>query len=87
MKNKIFKFSKVATAVLVLGLTAVGCTQDFNELNDNPNLTQTPLSYGVFNAANKLVTDATRNSFESGRVTLPWVQYSAQTNYTEEDRY
>lgn len=87
MKNKIFQFSKVATAVLVLGLTAVGCTQDFNELNDNPNLTQTPLSYGVFNAANKLVTDATRNSFESGRVTLPWVQYSAQTNYTEEDRY
>ena len=87
MKNRILNISKSLTAAVIIGFTAVGCTQDFDEINDNPNLTQTPLSYGIFNAANKIVTDATRNSFESGRVTLPWVQYSAQTNYTEEDRY
>lgn len=87
MKNKFLKLTKSLAAVAVIGFTAVSCTQDFEELNNNPNLTQAPLSYGIFNASNKLVTDATRNSFESGRVTLPWVQYSAQTAYTEEDRY
>ncbi len=87
MKNRIFNLSKTIVAVALLGLVTTACQQDFEEINDNPNATQTPLSYGVFNAANKMVTDATRNSFESARVTLPWVQYSAQTNYTEEDRY
>lgn len=87
MKNSILNLSKTILATALIGVVSIGCTQDFDEINDNPNLTQSPLSYGVFNAANKMVTDATRNSFESGRVTLPWVQYSAQTNYTEEDRY
>ena len=87
MKNRILNISKTIFAAALIGLVATGCKQDFEEINENPNLTQAPLSYGIFNAANKLVTDATRNSFESARVTLPWVQYSAQTNYTEEDRY
>ncbi len=87
MKNRILNLSKTILATALIGVVSIGCTQDFEAINDNPNATQTPLSYGVFNAANKMVTDATRNSFESGRVTLPWVQHSAQTNYTEEDRY
>lgn len=87
MKNRILNISKTIVAVAVVGMTAVGCQQDFDEINDNPNATDLPLSYGVWNATNKLVSDATRNSFESGRLALPWVQYSAQTNYTEEDRY
>lgn len=87
MKNRILNLSKTIVAAALIGFVSTGCKQDFDEINDNPNATQVPLSYGVFNAANKMVTDATRNSFESARVTLPWVQYSAQTNYTEEDRY
>lgn len=87
MKNIILNLSKTIAAATLIGAVSIGCTQDFDEINDNPNATTTPLSYGVFNAANKMVTDATRNSFESGRLALPWVQYSAQNNYTEEDRY
>lgn len=83
IKNIAYAF---AVAVVTSAAT-VSCTQDFDEINENPNNPETALSYGVWNASNKLVTDATRNSFESGRVTLPWVQYSAQTAYTDEDRY
>lgn len=87
MKKYITKITIAIAALTFTSVSTVSCTQDFEEINDNPNATQTPLSYGVFNAATRAVTEATRNSFESGRVTLPWVQYSAQTNYTEEDRY
>ena len=76
----------VATALLVTS-TVVSCADSFEEINTNPNSPEAALTYGIFNWANKAVTDATRNSFESGRVTLPWVQYSAQVAYTDEDRY
>ena len=68
-------------------LVPISCEQDFTEINDNPNNTSKPLSYGLFNSANKEVMDRQRGAFESGRLALPWVQYSAQRNYTEEDRY
>ena len=86
MKN-IKKIAYAFAAVLISSTAIVSCTQDFAEINTNPNSPETALSYGVWNAANKIVTDATRNSFESARVTLPWVQYSAQVAYTDEDRY
>lgn len=76
------------TTFSIIGLLSfTGCRQDFEEINNNPNATSSPLPYGLFNSANKEVMDGTRNAFESGRVTLGWVQYSAQTAYTEEDRY
>lgn len=87
MKN-IKKIAYAFAAVLITSsATVTSCRQDFEEINTNPNSPETALSYGIWNAANKIVTDATRNSFESARVTLPWMQYSAQTAYTEEDRY
>ncbi len=86
MKN-IKKIAYAFAAVLLSSSAIVSCTQDFDRINTNPNSPEVALSYGIWNGANKLVTDATRNSFESARVTLPWMQYSAQVNYTEEDRY
>lgn len=86
MKN-IKKIAYAFAVAVVTSASTVSCTQDFDEINTNPNNPETALTYGVWNASNKIVTDATRNSFESGRVTLPWVQYSAQTAYTDEDRY
>ena len=76
-----------AAVIVTSTATLVSCRQDLEEINTNPNSPETALSYGIWNATNKIVTDATRNSFESARVTLPWMQYSAQTAYTEEDRY
>ena len=63
------------------------CSDRFEDIDVNPNQTQNPLSYGLFNSANKEYMDEMRGSFSSGRVTLPWVQYSAQVQYTEEDRF
>ncbi|WP_172917808.1 SusD/RagB family nutrient-binding outer membrane lipoprotein [Capnocytophaga canis] len=74
--------------LLVGGLVALSsCNKDFEEINTNPNSPDAFISYAVFNSANKSLMDGTRGAFSSGRVALQWVQYSAQTNYTEEDRY
>lgn len=63
------------------------CSDRFEDIDVSPNSTKNPLSYGLFNSANKEYMDEMRGSFSSGRVALPWVQYSAQRAYTEEDRY
>ncbi|GIM61873.1 hypothetical protein CAPN008_19230 [Capnocytophaga canis] len=74
--------------LLVGGLVALSsCDKDFDEINTNPNSPDAFISYAVFNSANKSLMDGTRGAFSSGRVALQWVQYSAQRNYTEEDRY
>lgn len=82
--KKIFLSAIAAVALLT---TSVSCTGDFEEINTNPNNPLGAPTYGIFNAANKYVMDQTRGAFSSGRMTLPWVQYSAQRNYTEEDRF
>lgn len=78
-------------SVMALGLltTTVSCSDGLEELNQDPNRPEieNALAYGVFNFANKYLMDNTRSVFPSGRLALPWVQYSAQTTYTEEDRF
>lgn len=86
MKN-IKRYAFVMAAAFFTTTAVVSCTESFEEINTNPNNPEVALTYGIFNWANKSVTDVTRNSFESARVTLPWMQYSAQVAYTEEDRY
>ncbi|MFD2910039.1 SusD/RagB family nutrient-binding outer membrane lipoprotein [Flavobacterium ardleyense] len=85
------KIFKPLVAVLSLGLTllAVSCTDGFEDANINgnaPGMTDIS-SNGLFNNANKALINASRGDFSSGRIALPWVQYSAQRNYTEEDRF
>lgn len=78
-------------SIMSLGLVllTVSCTNQLEETNINPNspsITDVP-SYGLFNNANKAVMNASRGDFSSGRMALPWMQYSAQRNYTVEDRF
>ncbi|MDN3671857.1 SusD/RagB family nutrient-binding outer membrane lipoprotein [Flavobacterium branchiarum] len=78
-------------SVMALGLltTTVSCSDGLEELNQDPNrpeIINVP-AYGLFNYTNKFIMDNTRSSFPSGRLALPWVQYSAQVAYTEEDRF
>ncbi|KAF5270274.1 hypothetical protein FQR65_LT17853 [Abscondita terminalis] len=76
--------------IIALGalLTATGCQdQSLEDINKNPNDPEKVFSSGLMNSATKELMDATRNGFESGRMSLPWVQYSAQVAYTEEDRF
>lgn len=79
----------VLTIILAASVVSLptSCRQDFEEINTSPNSPSKALSYGLFNSANKELMDNTRGSFSSARVALPWVQYSAQRNYTEEDRF
>lgn len=74
-------------SVFTTALLSNSCSDKFDEIDINPNSTSKPLTYGLFNSANKELTDNTRDEWQSGRMTLPWVQYSAQRAYTEEDRY
>jgi hypothetical protein len=83
---------KMKKVVLILSVFAItfatnSCSDQFDDIDTNPNSTEQALTYGLFNSANKELMDNTRDQWQSARITLPWVQYSAQRAYTEEDRY
>ncbi|WP_267740647.1 SusD/RagB family nutrient-binding outer membrane lipoprotein [Myroides injenensis] len=82
MKKFIYKMSFIACLLVV-----VSCDKDLEDINVNPNKPTEVTTGGLFNDANKNLMTDTRGGFPSGRMALPWVQYSAQRNYTEEDRY
>jgi hypothetical protein len=82
MKNIFIKAFTIASI-----FAFVSCTEDFDSLNQSPNSPLNVTTFGLFNNATKQLTDGTRGDFSSGRMTLPWVQYSAQRNYTNEDRF
>lgn len=83
MKNTFYKIALVST----IAMTVVNCRQNFDEINSNPNNPTSAPTSAILNSATKELMDVTRGAFSSGRMMLPWVQYSAQTAYTEEDRY
>jgi hypothetical protein len=78
-------FSILTLAGLSLALNS--CADKFDEIDANPNSTENPLPTGLFNNGNKEYMDYTRDGWVSGRMMLPFIQYSAQRQYTEEDRY
>ncbi|MBE0391949.1 SusD/RagB family nutrient-binding outer membrane lipoprotein [Flavobacterium sp. PL002] len=81
-------FISILSIAAILTAT-VSCTDKLEEINENPNspaVNSIP-AYAFFNNATVYLMDNTRGSFSSGRMALPWVQYSAQRNYTEEDRF
>lgn len=76
-------------SIVALLTSTVSCTDQLDDVNTNPNepnMSEVP-GYGLFNGAVVFLMDQSRGSFSSGRMALPWVQYSAQNNYTEEDRF
>lgn len=79
--------SKIAIISSFSALALVSCRQDFEEINTNPNNPEIAPTSAIANSAAKEFIDATRGAFSSGRMYLPWAQYSAQVNYTDEDRY
>lgn len=76
------------TILTLFSISLLSCTDGFENDNRNPNNPEFVPTYGIYNNATKeLVGITNRGSFGSARMTLPWVQYSAQLTYTEEDRY
>jgi len=74
----------------VIGFSALGfsgCTKDFVEINTNPNAPEVVPTNAIFNGANRYLFTYTRDGWWMARMTMPWMQYSAQNNYVEEDKY
>ena len=67
--------------------TLLSCTKNLGEINENPNAPELVPTYTIFNGANRYVFANTRDGWWMARLTMPWMQYSAQNNYIEEDQY
>lgn len=81
---------KILTLVSLLGIgssTFVSCTKDLTEINKNENFPEIVPTYTIFNGATRHLMETTRDGWWSARMSLPWMQYSAQNNYVEEDQY
>lgn len=63
------------------------CDDDLAEINANPNNPEVVPTNMLFSDATRYLMDNTRDGWWSARMTLPWMQYSAQLAYTEEDSY
>lgn len=81
---------KLQSIVVLLFLIATlfSCTDRFEEINTNPNNPTKVSTPGLFNNAMKnIVGYSIRGRIGSAWIALPWVQYSAQLNYTDDDRF
>lgn len=77
----------IATMFFAISSAFISCSEDIEDYNKNPNAPEVVPTNTVFNRATKLYTDVMRSSFNSGRLTLNWVEYWGQTAYADEDRY
>jgi len=71
-------------SVLIVGILLFSCEVDYL---DNPNEPVVPPTGGVMNRVQKQFMNDTRDEWMTGRMSILWVQYWNQVNYTEEDRY
>lgn len=78
------KTIKYSLLLILVTFSWVACDVDYE---NNPNEPSVPPTSSLFNNATKVIIDASRNEWFEGRFTLPTMQYWAQVNYTEEDRY
>ena len=89
MKFSINNICKLWILSLVLGLSSVGCTEDFEELNTNPNdPTLVPpeviFPYAVREAMDRIHGHRTRLERLGLDGGMLWVQYFARNQYTNE---
>ncbi|WP_158962922.1 SusD/RagB family nutrient-binding outer membrane lipoprotein [Myroides fluvii] len=77
----------IQTVVVMNLILCISCDRDLDKINVNPNQPLEVTTNGLFNNTNKELMTRTRRGMPSGRMALPWIQYSAQRNYTAEDRY
>ncbi len=75
---------KYSLLILFVTFSWVACDVDYEE---NPNETTTPPTTALFNNSTVLLVDQMNDEWWEGRFTLVMMQYWAQNNYTDEDRY
>lgn len=84
------KFIKKIIILSLLGASVgslTSCDNDLEEINRNENNPDSVPTYTVFNGASRYLMHYTRDGWWSARMSLPWMQYSSQNNYLEEDKY
>lgn len=85
---------RLSNNIVLMGLIAVlalfsfqSCTDRFDSVNTNPNDPEEAPTNLVFNGATRYLMNYTRDGWWSARMTLPWMQYSGQLIYQEEDKF
>jgi len=84
------KVIKKLVLLTLLGVSVgslTSCDNGFESINRNDNDPEIVPTYTIFNGANRYLMNYTRDGWWSARMTLPWMQYSSQNNYLEEDKY
>ena len=72
--------------MVVVALLTFSCV-DMEKINTDPNNTADAPTNMIFSGTQKQMMDYVYDNWFSGRQCLVYVQYWAQRNYTEEDRY
>ena len=75
------------TMIAVSLFFVTSCDDGIERFNENPNDPEVVPSFTIFNSATVEYTDFMRDAFNTGRLTLPWLQYWGQTSYADEDRF
>lgn len=81
--NKLVLFTLLGASVGTL----TSCDNDLEAINVNNNNPEIVPTSTIFNGANRYLMNYTRDGWWSARMSLPWMQYSSQNNYLEEDKY
>ena len=80
-------YIKIIGLALIGLVTFTSCDSGLEEVNVNPNEPEIVPTHTIFNRATRRVVDNTRDAWMGGRLIHPWMQYTAQINYVEEDKY
>ncbi|MCE5347183.1 MAG: SusD/RagB family nutrient-binding outer membrane lipoprotein [Bacteroidales bacterium] len=87
MKRKIISY--FAAVLLMLVIFSPGCTEDFEEINSNPNspaISQAAPDMLLTNAIESM-TDRVHEIFFGHEMGSCWVQHMAKVQYPDEDKY
>lgn len=80
---------KIIFITLFVGtlFSLTSCSKDITDYNQNPNDPEFVLPNTIFNQATESYMNTMRDEFQSGRLTLNWMEYWSQNAYADEDRY
>src|SRR5699024_11027913 len=87
MKRINYKIILSVLFVTLLLFSAPSCSDRIEDMNVNPNSPEVVPSNLIFTGATRYLMHYTRDGWWSARMTLPWMQYSGQLIYQEEDKY
>ncbi|PWJ40975.1 SusD/RagB family nutrient-binding outer membrane lipoprotein [Sediminitomix flava] len=80
-------FNKIVMGIGTAAVLLTSCTKNFEEINTNPNDPENVPTVSLALSGSRVLMDNIRDEWFAGRMVTPWVQYWAQVNYTEEDRF